>query len=39
MAFFQVVADESAPFETALDQYYDGQRDEETLELLAEADQ
>jgi len=39
MAFFQVVADEPAPFETALAQYYNGQRDEETLELLAEADQ
>jgi len=38
MTLFEAVADEPVPFETALETYYDGHRDEKTLELLADTD-
>ena len=34
MTLFDAVADDPEPFETALERYYDGDRDERTLELL-----
>jgi uncharacterized protein (DUF1810 family) len=34
MTLFAAVADAPEPFETALDRYYSGERDERTLELL-----
>ena len=36
MTLFGAVADDPTPFETALDRYYDGDRDEKTLRFLAE---
>ena len=36
MTLFEAVADDPAPFETALSRYYDGDRDDETLEFLSE---
>ncbi|WP_135853981.1 DUF1810 domain-containing protein [Halorussus salinus] len=37
MTLFEAVADDSAPFRTALDRYYDGDRDRKTLDLLEDA--
>lgn len=37
MTLFEAVADESTPFRTALDNYYDGDRDTKTLDLLEDA--
>jgi uncharacterized protein (DUF1810 family) len=34
MTLFAAVADDPEPFETALERYYDGDRDERTLRLL-----
>jgi uncharacterized protein (DUF1810 family) len=34
MTLFDAVADDPAPFETALERYYDGEPDQKTLELL-----
>ena len=34
MTLFEAVADDPAPFATALERYYDGDRDEKTLDLL-----
>ena len=36
MTLFEAVADDASPFRTALEQYYDGERDEKTLEFLSE---
>jgi len=36
MTLFETVADDPEPFKTALMQYYDGQRDPKTIELLAD---
>ncbi|KPN29792.1 hypothetical protein SY89_00510 [Halolamina pelagica] len=36
MTLFDAVADDQAPFRTALRTYYDGQRDRKTLELLGD---
>mgnify|MGYP000265357032 CR=1 FL=1 len=36
MTLFDAVADDPAPFRTALRTYYDGQRDRKTLELLGD---
>jgi uncharacterized protein (DUF1810 family) len=38
MTLFEAVADEPAPFETALETYYDGERDDKTLGLLVDTD-
>jgi uncharacterized protein (DUF1810 family) len=35
MTLFEAVADDPAPFAAALEQYYDGDRDQQTLDLLA----
>lgn len=37
MTLFEAVADDPTLFSTALDRYYDGERDTETLEFLAES--
>lgn len=37
MTLFEAVADDSAPFRTALDRYYDGDPDPKTLDLLEDA--
>lgn len=37
MTLFQAVTDDPDPFRTALEQYYDGEADPKTLELLAES--
>jgi len=37
MTLFDAVADDSTPFRTALERYYDGDPDPETVELLADA--
>jgi len=34
MTLFEAVADDPAPFRTALERYYDGERDRKTLDLL-----
>jgi uncharacterized protein (DUF1810 family) len=34
MTLFDAVAEDPAPFETALERYYDGERDQRTLEFL-----
>jgi uncharacterized protein (DUF1810 family) len=36
-SLFSTVADDPAPFETALELYYDGEPDPKTLELLEES--
>ncbi|GGM66377.1 hypothetical protein GCM10009017_15590 [Halarchaeum rubridurum] len=36
MTLFDAVGDDPEPFETALEQYYDGEPDPKTLELLSE---
>lgn len=36
MTLFEAVADEPSPFSTALELYYDGERDQKTLEFLSE---
>jgi uncharacterized protein (DUF1810 family) len=36
MTLFEAVADDPTPFATALDRYYDGERDEKTLRFLSE---
>jgi uncharacterized protein (DUF1810 family) len=36
MTLFEAVADDASPFRTGLEQYYDGERDEKTLEFLSE---
>ena len=36
MTLFGAVADDPAPFEAALDRYYDGERDGKTLQFLSE---
>ncbi|GGJ06561.1 hypothetical protein GCM10008995_15570 [Halobellus salinus] len=36
MTLFEAVADDPAPFETALERYYGGDRDEKTLQFLGE---
>ena len=37
ITLFEAVGDDPAPFRTALDRYYDGERDSKTLELLENA--
>jgi uncharacterized protein (DUF1810 family) len=37
MTLFEAVADDPAPFRTALERYYDGDRDSKTIELLENA--
>jgi uncharacterized protein (DUF1810 family) len=36
MTLFATVATDPAPFETALERYYDGERDETTIDFLSE---
>jgi len=36
MTLFETVADDATPFRTALEKYYDGERDERTLEFISE---
>jgi uncharacterized protein (DUF1810 family) len=36
MTLFEAVADDPTPFRTALEGYYDGERDPKTLDFLAE---
>ena len=37
MTLFEAVADDPTPFTTALQRYFDGERDQETLEFLQDA--